>query len=185
MLSNITLRSNLIPAVSHDARFHFLRQVSAVELRSLDRRFRVWGPLMRPRNMGKIQGVPTEAQLKEWESLTSRQPVNLQIRARRYRWVLLATAEAVATWNQHSADLTEELAIEYLWLSERFIEIANRYISNTSPLSQHWHLKNRLQSEIMRIEYLVLEMSEHVSSWLRQHGVSEEAQKRRVRTLEI
>lgn len=183
MLSNVTLRSNLIPAVSHDARFHFLRHVSAVELRSLDKRFPEWGPLLRPRHMGTIQGVPTEAQLSEWEALTRHQRINLQTRSRQFRWILAAATDAAESWNQNSSNLSEELAIEYLWLTERFLETAIRYISKKSPLSQHWTFKRQLQLEIMRIEYLVLEISEHVSSWLRQHGISDEAQKRRLMNL--
>jgi len=183
MLSNIALRSNLIPVVSYEARFHFLRQLSAVELHSLDKRFREWGPLLREK--GQIEGVPTDRQLEEWDCLTTRQPVNIQIRSRRFRWILLATAEAGERWEKYKGDMNEESAIEYLWLTNRFLDTANRYLSLTSPLSEHWKLKRRLQLEVSRLEYVALTIHEHVSSWLQEHGISGEAQKRRIANLEI
>ena len=108
----------------------------------------------------------------------------MSVRSRKFKWILACAAEAFAGWDARRAELNEEFAIEFLWITTKFIEIAHRYLSERSPLSNGWRAKRNLQLAIKGLEDDALRIHEDVSGCLTNHGMDHNAQTMRMASLE-
>ena len=183
MLSNIAVRANLIPSDS-GVRYRYLSYLSAAELLSIDRRLPEWGPFLLKNREGSVFGVPTAQQLEEWQHIQATRVVTLNTKTRKYRWVIGVAHEEFAVWCNGPPQLTEESAIEYLWLTTTFMDVAGRYLSTKSPLSDQWIMKRKLQLAIKALEDAAILINEYASTWLKERGIDEKAQARRIGSLE-
>jgi hypothetical protein len=112
MLTNLKVKSNLLPGRHYQERFD---QLSAMELRSIKDRLPLLNISFTP---GRYTLTPT--QTVEWDArlFWRDKTVSMGDGDRATKWVRNLIYNGIQNWEEHRKNLREELAFEWLWLFE-------------------------------------------------------------------
>ncbi|MBT4511180.1 MAG: hypothetical protein HOC20_03070 [Chloroflexi bacterium] len=112
MLTNLKVKSNLLPGRHYQERFD---QLSAMELRSIKDRLPLMHISFTP---GRYSLTPKQA--AEWDArlFWGDETVSMKTGDMATKWVRDLVHQGVQNWKEYRKNLRKELAFEWLWLFE-------------------------------------------------------------------
>ncbi len=112
MLSNLLVKSNLLPSTTYQEAFEVL---PAMDLRSIHERCRMLNISFDP-----SRHTLTERQWKEWDArlFWGDKTVSWSQENRKTHWIITLGGTCVKDWKQIHQNMNKETAFEWLWILE-------------------------------------------------------------------